>query len=203
MVLFASKYNCWATSRSVDRIFLIPILCVLMCLLTSLSWSEEFEWTSVGLRGGMNFKDAGLPPGEKVDFEQFDVVGILGFPGVWHGPWDWKARYQLTTTGGALRGNEDVAFIGGMTVGVAVINRRWRTTLDYGLGGVLLSKWKFGRQNVGGPFQFIAHGGLLFHLPGNFLAGYRFHHMSDGTIYGNNRGVDLHMLEVRYQFDSF
>ena len=56
-------------------------------------------------------------------------------------------------------------------------------------------------QNVGGPFQIIAHGGVLFHLPGNLLAGYRFHHMSDGTIYGNNRGVDLHMLELRYAFE--
>ena len=36
----------------------------------------------------------------------------------------------------------------------------------------------------------------------NLLAGHRFHHMSDATIYGNNRGVDLHMLEVRSRFDA-
>lgn len=185
-----------------NRFFLsLPCVFLSVCLVIP-TWGEEFEWTSVGIRGGMNFKDAGLPPGEKEDFEQFDVVGILGFPGSWEAPWDWNARYQMTTSGGALRGNGDAGFIGIMTVGVAITNIPWRTTLDFGLGGALLSKWKFGRQNVGGPFQFIAHGGWLFHFPGNFLAGYRFHHMSDGTIYGNNRGVDLHMLELRYPFGT-
>jgi hypothetical protein len=31
----------------------------------------------------------------------------------------------------------------------------------------------------------------------NLWAGYRFHHMPNATIYWNDRGVDLHMLEVR------
>ncbi|MEX0828797.1 MAG: acyloxyacyl hydrolase, partial [Nitrospirales bacterium] len=86
--------------------------------------------------------------------------------------------------------------------GIALTKARWPMTVDFGVGGALLSKWRFPGQNVGGPFQIIAHGGLLFHLPLNLLAGYRFHHMSDATIYGNNRGVDLHMLEVRYRFSS-
>lgn len=185
-----------------DRLFHPSLVLFFALLLPAPIFGEEFEWTTIGIRGGVNFKDAGLPPGEKEDFEQFDVVGTLGFPGSWDAPWDWNARYQLTTTGGALRGSGDAGFIGTMIVGVAVTKMPWRTTLDFGLGGALLSKWKFGRQNVGGPFQFIAHGGWLFHLPGNLMAGYRFHHMSDGTIYGNNRGVDLHMLEVRYHFDT-
>ena len=162
--------------------------------------AEEFEWTSVGIRGAMNFKDAGLPPGEKVDFEQFEILGTLGFPGIWEVPWGWKARYQLTPTGGVLRGDEELGFISTLTGGIAVTKAQWRTTLDFGIGGALLSKWKFPGQNIGGPFQFLAHGGMLFHLPWNLLAGYRFHHMSDGMIYGSNRGVDLHMLEVRYSF---
>ena len=164
------------------------------------SWAEELEWTSVGIRGAVNFKDAGLPPGEKVDFEQFDVVGTLGFPGRWDAFWDWKARYQLNATGGALRGDGETGFIGTITVGIAVNKKHWPITLDFGVGGALLSKWKFPGQNIGGPFQFIAHGGFLFHLPWDLLAGYRFHHMSDATIYGDNRGVDLHMLEIRYHF---
>ena len=66
--------------------------------------AEEFEWLSVGIRGAVNFKDAGLPPGEKVDFEQFDVVGVLGFPGRWEIPGNWHARYQLNTTAGSVEG---------------------------------------------------------------------------------------------------
>ena len=185
-----------------SRFFQITFLVFQLVVLAGPSWAEEFEWTSVGIRGGVNFKDAGLPPGEKVDFEQFDVVGTLGFPGYWDVFGDWKARYQLTMTAGGLRGDGKTGFISTMTGGVAMSNEQWRTTLEAGMGGALLSKWKFPGQNVGGPFQFIAHGGVLFHLPWSLQAGYRFHHMSDGTIYGNNRGVDLHMLEVRYHFNS-
>jgi hypothetical protein len=180
----------------------ILVLIILLFVHSDRSLAEDFEWTSVGIRGAVNFKDAGLPPGEKVDFEQFDVVGTLGFPGRWEAPWDWQARYQFNTTAGALRGDGETGFIGTMTGGIALTKARWRVTVDIGVGGALLSKWKFPGQNVGGPFQFIGHGGLLFHLPLNLLAGYRFHHMSDATIYGNNRGVDLHMLEVRYRFTS-
>ncbi len=171
----------------------------LIMLFPQVGWTEEFEWTSIGIRGAVNYKDAGLPPGEKVDFEQFDVVGTLGFPGSWAVGWGWDARYQLHTTAGALRGDGDTGFISTVTGGIAMNKSHWRTTLDFGVGGALLSKWKFPGQNVGGPFQFIAHGGILFHLPWNLFAGYRFHHMSDGMIYGDNRGVDLHMLEVRYR----
>ena len=157
--------------NSMNNITHSAFLSLLLLLCSPPTWGEQFEWTSIGVRGGMNFKDAGLPPGEKEDFEQFDVVRILGFPGQWNVPWDWRARYQLTTTAGVLRGNGNAGFISSMTVGLAVTKISWRATLDFGLGGALLSKWKFGRQNVGGPFQFIAHGGLLFHLPGNLLGG--------------------------------
>ena len=185
-----------------DRWIRILFVIVLLILPSERSSAEDFEWTSVGIRGGVNFKDAGLPPGEKVDFEQFDVVGTLGFPGSWVVAWDWTARYQLTMTAGGLRGDGETGFISTMVGGVAMTNEQWRATLDVGMGGALLSKWKFPGQNIGGPFQFIAHGGVLFHLPWNLLAGYRFHHMSDGNIYGENRGVDLHMLEVRYNFST-
>lgn len=181
---------------------LIPLLVSLIMFLPGRNWAEEFEWTSVGIRGAVNYKDAGLPPGEKVDFEQFDVIGTLGFPGRWKVPWDWDARFQLTPTAGALRGDGDTGFISTLTWGIALTKEQWRTTVDFGVGGALLSKWKFPGQNIGGPFQFITHGGMLFHLPWNLLAGYRFQHMSDGMIYGHNRGVDFHMLEVRYSFET-
>ena len=185
-----------------DRFCHLLLMIVLTIALPLPSLAEDFEWTSVGIRGAVNFKEAGLPPGEKVDFEQFDVVGTLGFPGRWEVPWDWRARFQLNTTAGALRGDGETGFISTVTGGIAVTKEGWPVTFDFGGGGALLSKWKFPGQNIGGPFQFIAHGGFLLYLPWNVMAGYRFHHMSDATIYGSNRGVDLHMLEVRYRFTS-
>ncbi|MCA9470044.1 MAG: acyloxyacyl hydrolase [Nitrospira sp.] len=163
--------------------------------------SKEFELVAIGVRGAINFKDAGLPPGEKEDFEQFDVFGIIGLPWSWEYSSGWEMRWRLNGSAGALRGAGDVGFITTLTPGFAFTKKAWRLTLDVGGGGAFLSKWEFGRQDIGGPFQFIGHGGVSVHLHGNLVAGYRFHHMSDGTIYGNNRGVDLHMLELSYAFE--
>jgi hypothetical protein len=165
------------------------------------SWGKEFDVVAIGIRGGMNFQDAGLPPGEKEDFEQFDAFGIIGLPWSWEYPSSgWEVRTRLKGSVGALRGAGDVGFITTVTPGFAFTKKSWNVTLDGGIGGALISDWEFGRQDIGGPFQFIAHGGVSFHLTGNLVAGYRFHHMSDGMIYRNSRGVDLHMLELSYFF---
>ncbi len=183
-------------------IILGPLVALLLTLFVpGLSHGKELELVSIGVRGAVNFQDAGLPPGEKEDFEQFDVFGIIGLPWSREFPSGWEARYRLNGSVGALRGAGEVGFITTLTPGLAFTKKEWRLTFDFGGGGALLSKWEFGRQDMGGPFQFIGHGGISFHLPGNLVAGYRFHHMSDATIYGKSRGVDFHMLELSYSFE--
>ncbi|MGB0908870.1 MAG: acyloxyacyl hydrolase [Nitrospirales bacterium] len=175
------------------------ILFVFTCP-SGLSWAKGIEVIAIGIRGGMNFQDAGLPPGEKEDFEQFDVFGIVGLPGGWEYESGWQARWRLNGSAGVLRGAGDLGFISTITPGLAFTKTNWNLTLDAGAGGALISDWKFGRQDIGGPFQFIAHGGVSVHLSGNLVTGYRFHHMSDATIYGASRGVDFHMIEFSYHF---
>ncbi len=150
----------------------------------------------------MNFHDAGLPPGEKEDFEQFEVFSVVGLPGVWESRSGWETRLRLYGSAGVLRGAGDLGFITTVTPGLAFTKKSWNLTFDAGAGGALISDWKYGRQDIGGPFQFTAHGGVSIHLPGNLVTGYRFHHMSDATIYGKSRGVDFHMLEISYSFES-
>ncbi|MDR4501318.1 MAG: acyloxyacyl hydrolase [Nitrospirales bacterium] len=157
---------------------------------------------AVGIRGGMNFKDAGLPPGEKVDFEQFDVFGIMGLPWQWDLSPDWSARVRLYGSAGVIRGARDLGFITTVTPGLAATNKSWNLTFDIAAGGALISDWEYGRQDVGGPFQFIGHLGVTYHLPWNLAVGYRFHHMSDAMIYGKSRGTDLHMIEFSYYFEG-
>ncbi|GJL54939.1 MAG: hypothetical protein NPIRA02_20710 [Nitrospirales bacterium] len=150
----------------------------------------------------MNFQDAGLPPGEKEDFEQFDVFGIVSLPGQWDFSPDLKSGLRLYGSVGALRGAGDLGFITTVTPGLAVTKKSWKLTFDIAMGGALISDWEYGRQDIGGPFQFIGHLGVSYHLPGNLAVGYRFHHMSDATIYGPSRGVDFHMLEFSYYFEK-
>jgi len=179
------------------RALLVWVL-ILGCVETG--WAQDVELLAVGVRGGMNFQDAGLQPGEKEDFEQFDVFAIMGLPWEWKSPSGWEVRWRLGGSAGALRGAGDLGFITTLTSGLALKIPSWRLILDGGVGGALISKWEFGRQDIGGPFQFIAHGGVGVQLPWNMVVGWRFHHMSDATIYGKSRGVDLHMLEVSYAF---
>ncbi len=176
------------------------LLCLLIVGCAEIGWAKDVELSAIGIRGGMNFKDAGLPPGEKEDFEQFDVFAIMGLPWEWESPSKWHLRLQVWGSAGALRGAGDTGFITTLTPGFAVNIPSWRLIFDGGVGGALISKWEFGRQDIGGPFQFIAHGGVGVQLPWNLVVGWRFHHMSDATIYGSSRGVDFHMLELSYYF---
>lgn len=172
----------------------------LMVVFPVLGHTKEIDLLSVGVRAGVNSRTIGLPPAEKEDFEQYDVFAVIGLPWAWEFSSGWDIRFRLNAAAGALRAAGDTGFITELTPGIAFSNASWRLTFDFGTGWAYLSKYEFGRQNIGGPFQIIGHGGITYHLPWNVSVGWRFHHMSDATIYGSNRGVDLHMLEVGYRF---
>lgn len=171
-----------------------------ICFSWSGVWAGDFDITGFGLRAGMNIKDGGLPPTEKEDFQQYDAYAIMQLPWIFSESPVPNLTWQLMGSAGALRGDDQTAFISTLTTGFAYYKPEWRILLDMGLGGSLVSQHHFGRQDIGGPFQFIAHGGAGFEIFKKTILGYRFHHMSDATIYGSSRGVDLHMIDIRYLF---
>jgi hypothetical protein len=77
---------------------LLAFFLALLCSETS--WAKDVELVALGVRGGMNFQHAGLPPGEKEDFEQFDVFAIMGLPWEWESPSSWELRWQLRGSAG-------------------------------------------------------------------------------------------------------
>jgi hypothetical protein len=52
-----------------------------------------------------------------------------------------------------------------------------------GVGGALLTKYKFESQNIGGPFQFVWTFGVTSRFAGPFGAGYHFQHFSDAGMF--------------------
>ena len=173
----------------------------LTVIFSGLAHTKETELLSVGIRGGANSETIGIPPTEKEDFEQYDVFAVVGTPWSWDFSSGWDIRFRLNLAAGTLRAAGDSGFIGELSPGIAFSKASWRLTFDIGGGAAYLSQEKYGRQDIGGPVQIIGHGGLTYHLPWNVSVGYRFHHMSDAAIYGsNNRGVDLHMIELSYRF---
>jgi len=187
----------------------VKILSAFMALgwflfLPQVSHSQEpkkFGIISAGIRGGLNLKHGGIPPGEKEDFHVIEAFTILGFPGSWEWPNGWEARYNWQFTAGILRGAGDEGFMGTTGPGLSFTNWDWRVTFDVGTGAAFFSDEKFGNQDFGGPVQIIGHGGLSYHFPQQITLGWRFRHFSDATLYGNNnRGIDMHLLELSYRF---
>ena len=128
---------------------------------------KKFEILSIGVRGGINLDSGGLPPGEKEDFQQFDVFAILGFPGSWEWPRGWEARYRWYASAGVLKAAGDRGFIATSGPGVTFTKWDWNLSLDFGTGAVFVGDETFGRQDFGGPVQILGNGGISYHFPGN------------------------------------
>ncbi len=184
---------------------IFPLMLIgLTLFLTTLGHGQEpkkFEIISLGIRGGINLDGGGIPPGEKEDFQQYDVFGVLGFPGSWEWPSEWEARFRWYASAGVIRAAGDKGFVSTFGPGIAFTQQDWNLSLEFGTGAVYVSDETFGKQDFGGPVQILGHGGISYHFPANITVGWRFQHFSDATIYGkDNRGVDFHFLELSYRF---
>jgi len=107
---------------------------------------------------------------------------------------------RIHLSAGALRGGGETGFIGSVGPSVALSMVRNLILLDGGISAALLSQHEFGRENFGGPIQFVSHAGITFKLGANLGVGYRFQHMSNASIYKRNPGLELHLLELSYFF---
>ncbi|HEX2055881.1 MAG TPA: acyloxyacyl hydrolase [Nitrospiraceae bacterium] len=165
-------------------------------------YCDEMALMAVGLRGGISVKGES-PLGEQMreDFTGGDVFGLYRLPWSWYSKSGWGVGTRLITSAGALSALEKVALVSSVTPLLALGTQDGRFTIDAGLGGALISAHRFGRHDLGGPFQFTATAGISI-MPFKPLGvGYRFQHYSDGTIYGTEtRGVDLHMIELTYRY---
>jgi len=68
---FPSGYRAFRTVPTLTG--LLSTLLLFPCFPES-GWGHEIDVVGIGIRGGVNFKDAELPPSEKEDFEQYDVI---------------------------------------------------------------------------------------------------------------------------------
>jgi hypothetical protein len=180
------------------------VLCLgvgLGLFIAPLSHADELRWLSLSLRGGVT----GLPvlSGEASEtFQQYDLAATLGLPWSWYSDsgWRWGVSTRLITSVGALTAGGDTAFLATLVPDIAFGPRDSLLSMDIGVGGALMSRYEFGSENMGGPFQFVLTVGLTFPVYKALGAGYRYHHMSDGRIYHSAQGLDVHMLEIVYRF---
>ncbi|SMC24456.1 Lipid A 3-O-deacylase (PagL) [Desulfacinum hydrothermale DSM 13146] len=158
---------------------------------------------------------ARLPAAEKLQFgmavrsgftaikkeETFHIQDLVAFHTL---PWDWtwKDGWYLNTFWeihfGLLSaaGEDRVLFSTGPALS---LQTPWkRVSIVFGLRPAFLEDHVFGRENVGGAFQFTEDLGVDLELLKGLSVGYRFQHLSNAGIYEHNPGLDFHVFEVRW-----
>ena len=183
------------------KILGLLVMMTLTMLFSLPSYGWEVEVQSVGIRGGINLEHVAVPPPEKEDFYQVDVVMYLALPWSWQYQSGWEMSWTFNGAAGVLRGGGDTAGVVELGPGITFYKPDWRMMIDLGTGLTALTRTHFGDQDFGGPVQIVGQGGVSFDLGWNLFAGWRFHHISDATFYGkHSKGVDLNFLELRYHF---
>lgn len=187
----------------------IPVGCLIVCLAVSVlalsavpSNAEIQGPMAVGVRGGVSIKGES-PLGEQMreSFAGGDVFATFRLPWSWYSLAGWGVGTRLITSLGAFSANEKVSFVTAAVPVLTLGRQDDRVTLDAGIGGAMVSAHRFGRHNLGGPFQFVATAGASVAVLPKVSVGYRFQHYSDGTIFGmDTRGIDLHMIELTFRY---
>ena len=183
------------------KILWFLILIILSMFLSVPSYAQEVKIEALGIRGGINLEHIVIPPAEKYNFYKADICMVHALPWSWQYPSGWEISWRVNSAAGILRGGGDTAFVAELGPGIAFRKPSWKMIADIGTGLVALSRQHFGSQNMGGPIQIVGHGGVGYELGANLVVGWRFHHISDATIYGSHsKGVDINFLELSYHF---
>jgi len=156
--------------------------------------AEETDWIAIGFRAGLSATDG------NEDFEQYELFATYGLPWSWELTPGWFLSTRINLSAGALRGGGETGFIGSAGPSITLSMVQGLIFVDGGISAALLSEHKFGQENFGGPIQFVSHVGISFKLGANLGVGYRFQHMSNASIYNQNPGLELHVLELSYFF---
>ena len=176
---------------------------VAIVLTSSSNLAAELRLESLAVRGGFSGSSV-IGEEQQTDFNQVDLALTARLPWEWNVGTGWIIKTRLLTSAGVLRGSQETNGVFTLVPLDVIFGRKdGLLSIDMGVGGALLTDYKFGNQNFGGPFQFVWTWGATSRFAGPFGAGYHFQHYSDATIYGSeSRGVDLHLFEIIYWFES-
>jgi hypothetical protein len=179
----------------------LALMGLVLCLLAPWpSRAEDLRLLSVGMRARVSGVTV-LGDVQPEAFQEYDAVVNFGLPWGRYSQSGWGAGTRLMASVGALRGVGETALVVSLIPVLALGSQDGRLTLDMGIGGALLSKYRFGTQDYGGPFQFALTLGAGVPLYERLGLGYRFLHYSDAGVNGSHTtGADFHMVEFTYRF---
>lgn len=133
-------------------------------------------------------------------FKAYAVSAIFALPWQNYSKSGWGMGTRLMTSTELLRGRGGNALVVSLIPELTLGSEDGRFILDFGAGGALLSRHRFGTQNYGGPFQFALTFGIGVPFYKKLGVGYRFFHYSDAGVNGpDTTGADFHMIELSYR----
>jgi hypothetical protein len=97
-------------------------------------------------------------------------------------------------------GQIDTGLVVSVGPGLSLTSPRKRLLLGVGVNPSLVSKTEYGREDIGGPFQFTLYAGLSWIFYRGWSVDYRYQHMSNAGIYSQNPGINQHMFGLSYNF---
>ena len=157
--------------------------------------------TETGLKA-VGFR-TGFSATRKQDFfHQHEAFAVIGLPWEWRTDSGWGVAVRLNAAAGMLYGGEKTSFITSLGPGLSFDKGDKGFALELGPNGVFVEKHRFGEQEFGGNFLYMAFISATYRFDAGPGVGYRFQHMSNGGTYGHgNPGLDLHMFGISWNFD--
>lgn len=175
------------------------VLAFVFCVLgPAESYADSLNPESYGVRSRISEKTL-LGKDAPEDFEVQDVSANFRWPWLSGARWGWETGSHLLVSAGHLRGAGKSALVVSAIPAFNLTHQGTRFTLDAGVGGALFSRYHFGTQDFGGPFQFALTVGIGVPVYHRLGIGYRFLHYSDAGVNGTGTtGADFHMIELSY-----
>lgn len=152
--------------------------------------AEPYELTEIGLRVVVE-KDS-----NSFEAELFDLYAGYTTPWNWRLGERWHLDTHLDISAGILNSEGQQALM--ISAGPTWIlgQPRSRYFFRAGVHPSLVSRHRFGNDDIGGAFQVSSHIGVGLRIGKRWQLGYRFQHTSNGDLYDSNPGLDIHMLAL-------
>lgn len=120
----------------------------------------------------------------------------------WQGTTDLGLSYEASLFVGGGWYEQDDDILEYITVGPVMRVGPAGSNLAVELGirpGILFDSTSPGRD-FGGTVTFFDHIGLLWEPMNGITVGYRYQHMSNGSLYSTNPGINMHLADIRVAF---
>lgn len=177
-------------------------LILLFCsglLAPNLSYANDLSLQSLSMRARISEKTL-LGEDAPENFKAYDVSANFALPWKSYSMSGWGIGSRLMESTGILQGTGESALVFSLIPELTMGSNDGRFTLDMGAGGALFSRYRFGTQDYGGPFQFALTVSISVPVYKKLGIGYRFLHYSDASVNGDDTiGADFHMIEFSYR----